>query len=211
MNCTDFRAAIDSAVAGRRPLRPEDAAHLVNCRHDACQQAWSDAVLLDRAIASWLASRPTVDVVQNVLNGCPSMDCDPVRPVASGNISVRAEARDSRPGTARVATAVAVLALLALVLLPSGSDRPLAVRPPPVAGPRDPARDASLTYVTYAQNAAQIVTDAVVLTLGGSEQMEESTVTPPRIGWEADWPPLGDVHAALDDLLESLPDDPPKS
>lgn len=206
MNCTAFRSAIESAIENRQPLRSGIAAHLGDCTDAACRRAWNDAVLLDRAIDAWRATHPSVDVVDAVLSGCEMNLHDAVR-------SAHAPAAASRPAAARAAIAVAAaaLALLVLLLLPSGADRPVAVQSLPAPEPRDPARDASLTYVTYAQNAAQIVTDAVVLTLGGSEQMERSTVTTPGLGWETGWPPLGEVHAALDDLLESLPDDPPQS
>lgn len=213
MNCTAFKSAINSAIDNRESPRPAIAEHLVDCRDDACRQTWNDAVLLDRAIASWRTTRPTVDVVEAVLSGCQTADRDAPLLVSSRLRSARAPATVAGSAAARAATAAAALAVLALLLLPlpSGGDRPVAVQPPPSAESRDPAGDAGLTCVAYAQSAAHIVTDAVVLTLGGSEQVEDSTVTPPGIGWEADWPPLGEVHAALDDLLESLPAEPPQS
>lgn len=212
MNCTDFRSAINDALDSRRPLRTDAAAHLGECRDAACRQAWDDALLLERAIDSWRSARPAVDVVQAVLSGCRLRD-PAVRPgvarLPTGSVpAARPESASQRAATAVAVAAAALLVLL--LLLPAGADRP-ASAPLSVAASHRPATDISLTYVTYAQNAAQIVTDAVVLTLGGSEQMEASRVTPPGIGWEADWPPLGDVHAALDDLLQSLPAEPPQS
>ena len=109
-----------------------------------------------------------------------------------------------------VGTSAAAVALMGLLLLAPGPNRMVAHRDGRARTP-DPAGDAGLAYVTYAQNAAQIVTDAVVLTLGGADQMEDPKVEPIGIGWDAEWPPLGEVHAALDDLMESLPADPPPS
>jgi hypothetical protein len=78
--------------------------------------------------------------------------------------------------------------------------------------PRDAAGSAGEAYLAYAQNAAQVVTDAVVLTLGDRNEMEDSTIAPIGLGWEPSWPVMGaETDAALDDLLESLPSGTPQS
>lgn len=72
------------------------------------------------------------------------------------------------------------------------------------------AGDARLAYVSYAQDAAQIVTDAVVLTLGDSSEMEDPRIAPPRIGWEGTWTTIGEgMDAALQDLWVAPPADAP--
>jgi hypothetical protein len=205
MNCTEFRAAIASGMENRKPPSPEAAVHLDGCQDSRCQSEWDEALLLDRAIASWRSTRPKIDVADAVVSAWKSGEREVVRPISTVAGSVRGSATPSRSARAAAAIAAAAVTLLAVVLLTPGPDRPLAKqehRPER----HDPARDAGLAYVTYAQSAAQIVTDAVVLTLGGEEQMEDPKVTPIGIPWEADWSPLGgDVHAALDDLMESLP------
>jgi hypothetical protein len=205
MNCIEFRAAIASAVEKREPLPPETAAHLDSCQDSRCQSEWDEALLLDRAITSWRSARPKIDVADAVVSAWRSGEREVVRPISTVAGTVRRSAPQSRSARAVAAIAAAAIALLAVVLLTPGPDRPLAKqehRPER----HDPARDAGLAYVTYAQSAAQIVTDAVVLTLGGEEQMDDPKVAPIGIPWEADWSPLGgEVHAALDDLIESLP------
>lgn len=212
MNCTAFRTAITAALEDRQALPPEIGAHLDTCHDPHCQADWDEAVLLQRAIGSWLSSQPKIDVADAVVSAWRSGQ-DVAVPVFAATVRIdRSPERRSRSTAAGVMVAIsaAAVALVAVLLNSSGPDRPVAHRDKPSLH-QEPAGDAGLAYVTYAQNAAQIVTDAVVLTLGGAEQMEDPKVEPIPIGWETDWPPLGEVHAALDDLMESLPPDPPPS
>jgi hypothetical protein len=208
MNCTAFRAALAAAIENREAPQPQVAAHLDACDDPHCQAEWDEAVLLQRAIGSWLGTQSKIDVADAVVSAWRAGE----REIAPSSAAVRSPVPRSRARAARamVAISAAAVALVAVMLLSSGPDRPVAHREEPNL-PRDPAGDAGLAYVTYAQNATQIVTDAVVLTLGGAEQMEDPKVEPIGIGWETEWPPLGEVHAALDDLMESLPAEPPPS
>ena len=212
MNCIEFRAAIAAAMEEREALPPEIAAHLDQCADSDCRTDWDEAVLLQRAIGSWLSTQPQIDVSDAVVSEWRSEQKDSAPALATTVRIDRSSKRQSRPAAAGIVVAVsaAAVALVAVLLNSSGPGRPVADRGKPVLH-REPHGDAGLAYVTYAQNAAQIVTDAVVLTLGGAEQMEDPKVEPIPIGWEADWPPLGEVHAALDDLMESLPPEPPPS
>lgn len=212
MNCTEFRAAIAAAMEDREALPPEIAVHLDQCAASDCRTDWDEAVLLQRAIGSWLSIHPKIDVTDAVVSAWRSEQNDPAPALAATVRIDRRPERRSRSTTAGVMVAIsaAAVALVAVLLNSSGPDRRVADRGKPVLR-HEPHVDAGLAYVTYAQNAAQIVTDAVVLTLGGAEQMEDPKVEPIPIGWEADWPPLGEVHAALDDLMESLPPEPPPS
>jgi hypothetical protein len=210
MNCTAFRAAIAAAIENRKALQQEVAAHIEQCHDPRCRADWDEALLLQRAIASWLRNQPQIDVAAAVVAAWRAGEREP-----SFDATLRTDRRPvqrSRSTAARamVAISAAAIAALAVLLLSSEPDRMVVHRDQAAPLP-DPGPDAGLAYVTYAQNAAQIVTDAVVLTLGGAEQMEDPKVAPIGIGWETDWPPLGEVHAALDDLIESLPSEPPPS
>jgi len=213
MNCTTFRAAISAAVDSRKLPAPHTAAHLDECSDVVCRAAWDDAHLLDRAIAGWRTTRPEIDVAAAVVSAWRTAQRDAVRPSAVDFGRGMGSATRSRPAaTSAVAVIAAVaIALLAIGVWSPGPGRPIASRRPASLAAHNPAGEPELACVTYAQNAAQMVTDAVVLTLGGGEQLEDPQVSPIGIGWEADWPPLGEVHAALDDLLESLPANPPPS
>jgi hypothetical protein len=212
MNCTEFRAAIAAAMDDREALPLEIAVHLDQCADSGCRTDWDEAVLLQRAIGSWLSIQPKIDVSDAVVSEWRSEQNDSAPAFAATVRIDRRPERRSRSTTAGVMVAIsaATVALVAVLLNSSGPSRPVADRGKRVLH-QEPHGDAGLAYVTYAQNAAQIVTDAVVLTLGGAEQMEDPKVEPIPIGWEADWPPLGEVHAALDDLMESLPPEPPPS
>jgi hypothetical protein len=213
MNCTDFKAEIGAAIENRLPLPREMPAHLATCCDASCRTEWEEAVLLDGAVASWRRARPTIDVTDAVVSGWRAGEFQVGRATVSAARTPGRPATPSRSAAARTAVAIAaaVVVLLTVALLSPDPDFAIATRgtnTPPV---NNPAGDAGLAYVTYAQNAAQIVTDAVVLTLGGGEQMEDAKVEPIGLGWDADWPPMGEVRAALDDLLDSLPADPPPS
>lgn len=212
MNCTEFRSAIAAAMDQRKAPPADFAAHLDACNDAGCQADWEEAVLLQRAISNWRSTQLKIDVADAVVSEWRVGERESVPSLATSARTGRGPERRNRSPAAGaiVAISAAAVALVAVLLLSSGPDRIVAQREKPESL-RHPAGDAGLAYVTYAQNATQIVTDAVVLTLGGAEQMEDPKVEPIGIGWDAEWPPLGEVHAALDDLMESLPADPPPS
>lgn len=223
MNCIEFRATIAAAVENRT-LPPLDVArHLDDCCESECRACWEDALLLDRAIRDWRRARPASDVVNLVVSRFRSPEradgSDSLNRV-SGNGRPMRESR-MRPIAALVAAAVVLLAALPLLRNTSETMNATAVRRPatdpdrPVTpGPGAVASEPvpELAYVGYAQNAAQVVTDAVVLTLGNREEMEDSTLAAPGFGWAPTWLPADDdVDSAIDSLLESLPASAPRS
>ena len=173
MNCTEFRAAIAAALEDREALPLEIAAHLDQCADSGCRTDWDDAVLLQRAIGSWLSIQPKIDVSDAVVSEWRSGQNDSAPALAATVRIDRSPERRSRSTAAGIVVAVsaAAVALVAVLLNSSGPDRPVAERGKPDLRPA-PHGDAGLAYVTYAQNAAQIVTDAVVLTLGGADGTE---------------------------------------
>jgi hypothetical protein len=76
----------------------------------------------------------------------------------------------------------------------------------------DPAlQDVSMSYVSMAQNATRMVTDTVVLTIGGEEELEEPNRAVQWIGgWQERIDPWGaEIGAAVERILETLPNDSP--
>lgn len=223
MNCIEFRATIAAAVENRT-LPPLDIArHLDDCCEADCRASWEDALLLDRAIRDWRRARPASDIVDSVVSRFQSpagaAGHDSLNRV-SGNGRPMRESR-MRPIAALVAAAVVLLAALPLLRTTSETMNVSAVRNQKIDPDSPTARDLGaaanepvpeLAYVGYAQNAAQVVTDAVVLTLGNREEMEDSTLAAPGFGWEPTWLPADDdVDSAIDDLLGSLPANVPRS
>jgi hypothetical protein len=227
MNCTAFRTAIEAAVERRESLSPSIAAHLDDCRDVTCRACWNDAEILDRAIADWRRMCASIEVADAVVARCQSDD-GPWDRLHSATV---APTRNAAIPAFAVGRAIAALVATVLVLtfafwLPSdqGSPGRVAVRngaPRPTEEQplmtdfrpaQDVAGDPGAAYVAYAQSAAQIVTDAVVLTLGDSDEMEDARIAPGDIGWDAPWPQMGEaMDSALDEWLEAIPVDAPPS
>lgn len=80
------------------------------------------------------------------------------------------------------------------------------------AAAADPAlQDVSISYVSLAQNATRMVTDTVVLTIGGEKDLEEPNRAAQWIGgWQDRLDPWGEeIGAAVERILETLPNDNP--
>lgn len=227
MNCTEFQTAVATAVECRRRPGSGVAAHLDHCRNVDCRACWDDALLLDRAIQQWRRSQPAIDIADSVVTQCQLRAAAIAQPVsATASPALRSASATPRRWTAAMAAVAAMLLAAVLLFSPPGDsattrlalredagrvDRhTTAVEEMPTVPDAKPV--AGLTYVAYAQNAAQVVTDAVVLTLGNRDEMENPTISPPGFGWEPSWPPISDdMDAALEDILESLPSDAPPS
>jgi hypothetical protein len=238
MNCTAFRTELDAAVEERKAPPPDLAAHLDNCRDPACHDRWDDVVLLEGAIARWRELAPSIDVANAVVAQLQSSAgrIDGIRPqvavLRSSRASQSAGSVSRRTTFAPLAVILAAGALVLIVVLglhPTGDahDRfavrhggssrvsdPKEIRTSPDgARPEmDVAANPGAAYVAYAQSATQIVTDAVVLTLGDREQMEDSRITPSEIGWDSPWPGMGEaMDSAVNEWLEAIPVEAPPS
>lgn len=241
MNCNDFRAAITDAIERRSPPTAETAAHLDTCRDPACRACWDDARLLERAIArwrTWVAAEQT-EIADRIVSACQT-DVPEAAQGRELTVVMASTRRGSpvsslQPAVNRrglAALSVAALVLVALVALrPSDSELPQRTvarnepgRAPAVSRDRNapiPSNDSrsvattgdpGLAYVSYAQNAVQFVTDAVVMTVGDSSEMEDPKLSPPQLGWDSAWPPIEEgMQNALHGLLESLPAEAPHS
>jgi hypothetical protein len=92
--------------------------------------------------------------------------------------------------------------------LPAAIEGP-AIAPPdfPAAGSNPALQDMGRSYVGYMQNATFAVTDVVILTLGGSEVVEEPS---PAARWVHRWrdelsPVRDDVDDAVERFLKTFP------
>ena len=229
MNCTEFRSAIEAAVERRESPSAAISAHLNDCRDEACQACWDDAQFLDRAIAGWRRMSASIDVADVIVEHYKSDGRrESPRPTATvarpDNGAVSAQSSAVRRAIAAVVATALVLAVVfwlpadqgepGRVAVRNGAPRPTEQRPLMTDSRPAPdvAVDPGAAYVAYAQSAAQIVTDAVVLTLGDSDQMEDARIAPGDIGWDAPWPQMGEaMDSALDDWLEAIPVDAPPS
>ncbi|MBL8851495.1 MAG: hypothetical protein JNG89_17560 [Planctomycetaceae bacterium] len=220
MNCTEFRAGIDAAVERRESPAAGLAAHLEQCSDAACRACWDDAQFLDPLIARWRRVSASIDVSDDVVNRCtPDIRRKEPRPAATA-------ATSTAVGRAMAALVATALVLAVVFWLPSNAVAPgrVAVRN---GAPRPPAErtmladsspgqevggDSGAAYVGYAQSAAQIMTDAVVLTLGDSNEMEDAKIAPGDIRWGAPWPQVGEtMDSVLEEWFEGIPVEAPPS
>lgn len=246
MNCTEFKGRLESWIEHRRPLDAVAAeTHLRGCEDAACRRQWQAALLLERGIAAWRRTQPTVDVTEHVVaewrNGAERSITPHSSSAAGAHLANgRAPGVARSPAPARNAisagawSAIAVAAVLcvstlALILSVPNSPTPLAHQPPGqpqpvhdnatpqptlVVASSDPAlQDMGRSYVGLMQNATFAVTDVVVLTLGGSEQIEEPS---PAALWMHRWrdelsPVRDDVDDAVERFLKTFPDSFPST
>jgi hypothetical protein len=148
------------------------------------------------------------------------------RPAVTTGADERRAARALAPREARRGTAAAVVA--AIVLLMTVGSLWTRVRhagsPPQTGAVASDAREGnpelavdaalqnvSMSYVSLAQNATRMVTDTVVLTIGGEEDLEEPNRAAQWIGgWQDRLDPWGEeIGAAVERILETLPNDNP--
>ena len=217
MNCNEFRNAVEAAIERREAPARELAAHAQQCRDEACQSCWDDAVLLDRVIADWRRVATSINVAETVARRCRNdMRDETVTVARTGNQAAPTAVPIFMVGRALAALVATALVLTVVFWLPSTqvpNDR-VAIRngaPRPANAP-ERTGDAGAAYVAYAQSAAQIMTDAVVLTLGDSDEMEDATIAPGDIRWDAPWPQVGEtMDSVLDEWLEAIPVDAPPS
>jgi len=217
--------------------------HLRGCDEAECRRQWLAALLLDRSIAEWRDMQPAVDVADGVVSLWRAGSMIPRSPPADGVrlVNGRTPAMvGRRDGTRRAISpgawsAIAVAAVLcvgtlALIssapigpapmsrqthVLPPVADQDLATRPnPTLVAQSDPAlQDVGRSYVGLMQNATSAVTDVVVLTLGGDEQLEEPS---PAARWVHRWrdeldPVRDDVDDAVERFLKTFPDSFPST
>lgn len=231
MNCSRFKSQLKSRIEERAlPGTPDEALreHLTNCTDPACREAWFDACLLEQAIGEWAADFPKPDLSERVLGELQSSAGASAAPASPVRVSRAAPARTGQPNSSRwVVVSVALLVLVSLVVILSPPRRQTtqddfrvadtAVAPPApevsITPPDTPERladetELSTTYLSFAEDATQFLTDAVALTLAGEEEIEDPTAA-------ADWirrmedrlGPLGeDFDAALDEFLQTIPD-----
>lgn len=238
MNCSQFRSRLHSLVEERSSVRGIDDGlrdHLANCGDTECRGAWLEVCLLDEAIGDWAGSFPEPDLGERVVRELRSSAgaSSEVRPVG-GSGEAGSVDTGSRVQSRWVVVSVALLVLVSLVALISWTQRAgndlvepglitddsipnteVAERgfePPtaPFAPPEREFAEAELNsaYLNIAEGATQFLTDTVVLTLAGEEDIENPTAAAEfihrvrnRVG------PWGDeFDAALDRFLGTLPD-----
>ncbi len=236
MNCTEFRRALQSpgdlsrtdAAAHVRSCGDDE------CRRawaetewlDRAIAAWKSAVprvdCTDRVLAQWKSDRAGLS------SGNPAGNMRPLHTVRSKSRAGKTPAA-SRSSWMVLASALAVLAAVA-VLSSTGTDErvriadrdsgpaieeqapaaPVLDKPliAEAANPDQGMQDVGLAYVGVAQNATRFMTDFVMLTFGGSEEIEDPSIDQEWIDqWGRQLQPVGEgVDNAVDGILKSFPD-----
>jgi hypothetical protein len=243
MNCIEFRSRLESSIERRESLDQAAAeAHLRGCEEAECRREWQAAMLLERGITEWRGMRPAVDLADRVIAEWRAGAATPVKlcsvpacgvHLTNGRATAVAGRRSAiSPGAWSAIAVATVLCVAALALNSSVPDGrvPMTRQPhvvPTVAGHEvasqtDPTHAAQSdpalqvmgrSYVGLMQNATSAVTDVVVLTLAGNEQLEEPS---PAARWVHRWrdeldPVRNDVDDAVEEFLKTFPDSFPST
>lgn len=178
------------------------------------QAAWTEYQLLQRVLPLWQSGLPTVDLSDRVWAELYPPEVAAESVVLEGpalQVFVRQSWADVRSPAQRsgvVAIALTVLVLLVGVLvisIPYSPQAKVAVRSRgPAAAGADPAVQATVASVEWAQRASSAMAEMIVSIPGKGVELV------PSGGWDMNWkmtlePLHRDAHAAWESLIDELP------
>ncbi len=177
--------------------------------------AWSEYRLVQAAVSAWRAGMPTVDLADRVLAELhPPVGVTPETIVEAGpalTVFVKQSWADFRSPTNRsgmIAISVAALLLLigtVMISIPHSPTAEVAMRSRGIPHPpADPATQATVASVEWAQRASSAMAEMIV---GIPEKSAELV---PSAGWDRNWkmrlePLRRDANAAWESLIDELP------
>ncbi len=234
MNCNQFLSELDAAVEHRQRLSETDihlADHAGSCQQADCATRWTDAEFLEEVIPVWRDAVPPVELTDRVLAA--------LRPQRGPQsiVSVRGSSRTPQPahvdhqssgGLMAVVTAAAACLLVGTLLSlgslngtqtagkVSATSHPLSSLPARVVQTQTTTTAAPQrrSYVAFAQNATEVVTDTLVLVvpagLSNADDEDDPSHTSAWVDtWERRLEPLGrELSSALHAVLEVVPKSP---
>lgn len=169
MDCQEFQKQLDQLIENRLDVTGDVAEHGATCSESACQERWTDFVLLESAISAWKVNIPVIDLKDQILN---AEQFDEVEVLNQPPRNTNSTALFTT-----VAACVAVCALVAVITIPrlnwSIPENSVA-QTDQNASDKEELEELGRMYASMVHDASQKMTATVANVLPDMDQMMEN-------------------------------------